>query len=361
METKVSRDSRLFSGARIGDLEIENRLAVSPMTRVSATHEGLATDDMVAYYESFARGGFGLIITEGTYPDEAHGQGYWNQPGLANDEQAEAWRRVTEAVHGQGARIFAQLMHAGALVQGNRFRDETVGPSAVPPKGKKMEMYGGSGDFALPGELGHEGIGEVIDGFTAAAVRAREAGFDGVELHGANGYILDQFLTDYTNRRADEYGGPVENRVRLSVEVARAVRRAVGSDFPVGIRVSQAKVNDPDHAWDGGESDAAVIFGSLAETGLDYIHVTEPEAAKPAFGEGPTLAALARRHGGGLAVIANGSLEDPREAEGAVREEADLVALGKGALANMDWPNRVREERPLEDFDPQVLESLRRL
>jgi 2,4-dienoyl-CoA reductase-like NADH-dependent reductase (Old Yellow Enzyme family) len=191
LETKVSRDSRLFSGARIGDVEIENRLAVSPMTRVSETHEGLAMEDMVAYYESFARGGFGLIITEGTYPDEAHGQGYWNQPGLANDEQAEAWRRVTEAVHGQEARIFAQLMHAGALVQGNRFRDETVGPSAVPPKGKKMEMYGGSGDFPLPEELSHEGIAEVIETFVAAARRACEVGFDGVELHGANGYLLN--------------------------------------------------------------------------------------------------------------------------------------------------------------------------
>jgi 2,4-dienoyl-CoA reductase-like NADH-dependent reductase (Old Yellow Enzyme family) len=331
------------------------------MTRVSATHEGLATDDMVAYYESFARGGFGLIITEGTYPDEAHGQGYWNQPGLANGEQVEAWRRVTEAVHGQGAKIFAQLMHAGALVQGNRFREGTIGPSAVPPKGKKMEMYGGSGDFALPEELSHEGISEVVESFVTAALRAREAGFDGVELHGANGYLLDQFLTDYTNQRADEYGGPVENRVRLSIEVARAVRRAVGSDFPVGMRISQAKVNDPDHAWAGGESDAAVIFGGLSEAGLDYIHVTEPTATEPAFGEGPTLAALARRYGGGAAIIANGSLDVPQDAEGTVREEADIVALGKGALANMDWPNRVREELPLEDFDPVALESLRRL
>jgi 2,4-dienoyl-CoA reductase-like NADH-dependent reductase (Old Yellow Enzyme family) len=132
LETKVSRDSRLFSGARIGDVEIENRLAVSPMTRVSETHEGLAMEDMVAYYESFARGGFGLIITEGTYPDEAHGQGYWNQPGLANDEQVEAWRRVTEAVHAQGGKIFSQLMHAGALVQGSWCRVTALakGPSA---------------------------------------------------------------------------------------------------------------------------------------------------------------------------------------------------------------------------------------
>ncbi|WP_047866682.1 oxidoreductase [Rubrobacter aplysinae] len=361
METRITSDSRLFSGVSIGEVELENRLAVAPMTRVSATHEGLATEDMVAYYESFARGGFGLIITEGIYPDEAHGQGYWNQPGLANDEQVESWRRVTEAVHEQGAKIFAQLMHAGALVQGNRFTEGTIGPSAVPPKGKKMEMYGGSGDFNLPEELGHEGISEVIRSFTAAALRAREAGFDGVEIHGANGYLLDQFLTDYTNRRTDEYGGPVENRVRLSAEVAEAVRQAVGRDFPVGMRVSQAKVNDPDHAWAGGESDAAVVFGRLSEAGLDYIHVTEPTITEPAFGDGPTLAALARRYGGGVSVIANGSLHDPRDAESTVREEADVAALGKSALANMDWPNRVRDEHPLEDFDPQVLESLRRL
>lgn len=361
MQTRASGSSELFSGVEVGGVGLDNRLAVAPMTRVSATHEGLATEDMRAYYESFARGGFGLVITEGTYPDEAHGQGYWNQPGLANEEQAAAWKKVTEAVHWQGARIFAQLMHAGALVQGNRFRDDTVAPSAVRPVGEKMEMYGGSGEFAVPEALSKDGIREVVDGFASAALRAREAGFDGVELHGANGYILDQFLTDYTNRRDDEYGGPVENRVRLTVEVAEAVREAVGEDFPVGMRISQGKVNDPDHSWAGGESDAAVIFGALSEAGLDYIHVTEPEAVKPTFGEGPTLAALARGHGG-LPIIANGSLEEPEAAEHLVAEEAaDIVSLGKGALSNMDWPDRVREERPLNDFDPEVLGYLGRL
>jgi 2,4-dienoyl-CoA reductase-like NADH-dependent reductase (Old Yellow Enzyme family) len=361
LETQVLRGSPLFSGARIGNAELANRLAVAPKTRVSSTHEGIPTDDMVAYYESFARGGFGLIFTEGTYPDEAHAQGYWNQPGLANDEQVEGWRRVTEAVHAQGGKIFSQLMHAGALVQGNRFSEGTIGPSAVPPRGRKMEMYGGSGDFALPEALSQKGIGELTQSFVAAAVRAREAGFDGVELHGANGYILDQFLTDYTNHRTDEYGGSVENRVRLSVEISEAVRGAVGDDFPVGIRISQAKVNDPDHAWAGGESDAAVIFGSLAEAGLDYIHVTEPEATKPAFGDGSTLAAFARKYADGLTIVANGTLDKPENAEEMIRSEADIVALGKGALANMDWPNRVREDRSLEGFDPAVLESLRRL
>lgn len=360
MDTKTG-SSELFSGVKVGSVSLDNRLSVAPMTRVSATHEGMATDDMRAYYESFARGGFGLVITEGTYPDEAYSQGYWNQPGLANEEQAESWKKVTEAVHGQGAAVFAQLMHAGALSQGNRFREGAVGPSAVPPKGKKMEMYGGSGDFVLPEALSHEGIREVIDGFAAAALRAREAGFDGVEIHGANGYVLDQFLTDYTNQRDDEYGGPAENRVRLAVEAAGAVREVVGSDFTVGVRISQGKVNDPGHAWAGGEEEAATIFGALSRAGLDYIHVTEPEAASPAFGEGPTLAALAGRYGGGLPIIANGALESPRTAEDMVGKEADVVSLGKGALANMDWPNRVREERPLDGFDPEVLESLRRL
>jgi 2,4-dienoyl-CoA reductase-like NADH-dependent reductase (Old Yellow Enzyme family) len=128
--------------------------------------------------------------------------------------------------------------------------------------------------------------------------------------------------------------------------VARAVRRAVGDDFSVGIRIFQAKVNDPDHAWSGGESDAAAIFGSLTQNALDYIHVTEPEAAKPAFGEDPTLAMLARKYADGPTIIANGTLDDPQVAESAIREEADLVVLGKGALANMDWPSWVREERP---------------
>lgn len=351
----------MFEGFELGGVRLGNRLAVAPMTRISANGDGTATARMAEYYASFARGGFGLVISEGVYPDEAHAQGYINQPGLANPDQVEAWRGVTGAVHAEGVPIFAQLMHAGALSQYNRFRDETVAPSGIRPRSAQLEAYGGSGKWPVPVELSHEGIREVVEGFAAAAARAREAGFDGVEIHGANGYILDQFLTDYTNGRTDEYGGGVENRVRFGVEVIRAVREAVGEGYPVGIRVSQGKVNDYEHKWAGGEAEAAVVFRSYGGAGVDFIHVTEFEAAKPAFGEGPTFAALAREYGG-LPVIANGTLEDPEVAEGLLKSgQADVIALGKGALSNMDWPSRVSQGLPLKPFDPEALESLKTL
>ncbi|WP_306053865.1 NADH:flavin oxidoreductase [Natronococcus wangiae] len=345
-------DETLFEPFELGDETLANRVGLAPMTRTSAAADGRATPEMARYYAKFARGGFSFLITEGTYPDEAYSQGYDDQPGLATDDHVEAWRRVTDAVHEEGAPIFAQLMHAGALSQGNRHADETVAPSAVQPRGEQLEMYGGSGDFPEPRELTGEDIDDVIEGFVDAAERSVEADFDGVEIHGANGYLLDQFLTRYTNRRDDEYGGDVENRIRLTAEVVEAVQAATPEEFTVGVRVSQSKVNDPDYRWPGGEDDAEVIFTALSDAGADYLHVTEEDVTTPAFEGGPTLSDLADRYGD-APVIANGALEEPAAARATVESSADLITLAKGALANPDWPARVAEGRSLETFDFQ--------
>lgn len=367
----MSDTKLLFETVALGSTTLDNRVGVAPMTRTSATEEGLATDQMVSYYTSFARGGFGLIITEGIYPDDKHSQGYFNQPGIVSEEQIQAWKKVVDSVHQAGAKIFAQLMHAGALSQGNRFMKESIAPSAVEPKGEQLEFYGGKGPFPTPREATKEDITKVINGFVMAAKHAKSAGFDGVEIHGANGYILDQFLTDYTNQRTDEYGGSTENRVRLLVEVSKAVREAVGSGFTVGIRISQGKVNDYAHKWAGKEKDAEIIFGQLGQAGLDFIHVTEYEAWQPAFPEGEgtsatdsafgdggaTLAALAKKYGG-IPVMANGHLEDPAKAAEVIdKGEADVITLGKGALANHDWVNKVKNGEPLAEFEPEKVLS----
>ncbi|WP_019416206.1 NADH:flavin oxidoreductase [Paenisporosarcina sp. TG20] len=363
--------STLFTPVNLGNITISNRVGVAPMTRTSATSDGLATDQMVNYYAKFARGGFGLIITEGTYPDNKYSQGYFDQPGIINNEQVTAWKKVTDAVHQENGKIIVQLMHAGALSQGNPYKKETLGPSAVQPKGEQMKFYGGNGPFAVPNEATKEDIAQVVQAFVESSIQAKEAGFDGVEIHGANGYLLDQFLTDYTNKRTDEYGGSTENRVRLLVEVSKAVRNAVGPDFTVGIRIAQGKVNDYDHKWADKEKEAEVIFGKLSHTGIDYIHVTEYEAWQPAFpvGEGTkatdpafsggklSLAALAKKYGK-LPVIANGGLHDPEKAKEMIESgEADVIALGRGALANEDWPNKVKNGEPLEEFDPEKVLS----
>jgi 2,4-dienoyl-CoA reductase-like NADH-dependent reductase (Old Yellow Enzyme family) len=346
--------STLFSNVKIENLELTNRIGLAPMTRTSATENGLATEDMAQYYANFARGGFSLVLTEGTYTDEAYSQGYFNQPGIANEEQTESWKKVVNAVKQQDSKIFVQLMHAGALSQGNRFTEETAGPSAVTPKGEKLGFYGGKGEFATPKEMTKEDIDQVIKGFVLSAKNAQKAGFDGIEIHGANGYVLDQFLTDYTNQRQDEYGGSVENRLRLIIEVIGAVREAVGSEFPVGVRISQAKVNDSDHKWKGGKADAEIIFSGLNKAGVDFIHIAEPNAVKPAFGEsGPTLVELVKRYGNTF-TIANGSLGDPAMAEALLKEgKADIVTIGKGALANQDWADKVAKGQELQEFDFQ--------
>ncbi len=353
----------LFDRLDINGIALPNRLVVAPMTRISATPEGVATPAMVDYYAGFARGGFGLIVTEGTYTDRAYAQGYAGQPGLTDIEQARAWRAVTDAVHDAGGRIFAQLMHAGALSQANRFRDETVGPSAITPKGKQMGVYRGNGPYRTPRAIEPHEIDAAIDGFAEAARLARDvAGFDGIEIHGANGYLLDQFLTDYTNRRDDAWGGPVGNRIRLAEQTARAVRAAVGDGFPVCIRISQGKVNDFTHKWGEGAEGAegaATVFGRLAATGIDFLHVTEFEAWQPAFpGDARTLVQHARLAAPHLPVIANGSLHDPARAQQVLTDGADLIALGRGALANPDWPMRVAKGIAPRPFDPALLSPL---
>lgn len=348
---------KLFSPLAVGGIKLPNRLAVAPMTRVSAEADGRPTQRMVDYYSSFAAGGFGLVITEGIYTDKAFAQGYLFQPGLTDALQRDAWRGVVYAVHEHGGRIIAQLMHAGALSQGNPHRDGAVGPSAVRPKGQQMAFYRGGGDYPLPSAMSASDITYAKEGFVRAAFHAREAGFDGVEIHGANGYLLDQFLSEGINRRDDQYGGGVENRLRLTQEVVQAVRAAVGSEMVIGVRASQGKVNDFLHKWRGAE-EAAAIFTALGQLPVDYIHTTEFEAWKPAFAEGESLAAYAKRYSG-RPVIANGSLHDPQAATGMVaRGEADMVSLGRGALTHADWPLRVLSNAPIDEFDRNILSPM---
>lgn len=349
-ESSLVLEPGLFAG-----LKLDNRVAVSPMTRVSATADGIPTPRIVSYYRSFAEGGFGVIITEGTYTDEIFSRGYANRPGLVTEAQLEGWRQVTEAVHAAGKPIFAQLMHAGALSQ---VLEETAGPSALQPKGEKMPEYGGEGPFPTPESMSEADLGDAIAGFAAAGANAKAAGFDGVEVHGANGYLIDQFLTDYANDRRDQYGGSVAARARFAADVVRAVKEAVGDGFPVGIRLSQGKVNDHGYRWPGGRADAEAIFAAVAGAGADYIHVASEgrdwrESAR--IDDGLTITQVAKQTTG-LPVITNGGMHAPELAETVLREgHGDVVALARGALANPDWPNRLREGRSFEAINPAMI------
>jgi len=307
-------NNALFAPFVINGQIVKNRLSVAPMTRITATRDGRATETMTRYYERFARGGFGTVITEGIYTDQAFSQGYVHQPGMVDEAQANAWKPVVSGIKAHGSLAIAQMMHAGALSQGNRFRDTTVGPSAVRPKGEQLSFYHGKDRYVVPAAMTEAQVAEAINGIADSAGRAIEvAGFDAIEIHGANGYLLDQFLTDYTNHRADHWGGITKNRVRLILETFKAVRAKVGANVPVGVRISQGKVNDYYHKWANAERDAEIIFGSLADVGADFVHVTEFEAWKPAFtAEGPTLMQLAKRYAPNAAILANGSLHTVR-------------------------------------------------
>jgi 2,4-dienoyl-CoA reductase-like NADH-dependent reductase (Old Yellow Enzyme family) len=347
----------LFAPIVINGFTLKNRLSVAPMTRISATQDGQATETMIRYYERFARGGFAAVSTEGIYTDQAFSQGYAHQPGMTDEAQAKAWKPVVCGIKTHGALAIAQLMHAGALSQCNRFRDTTVGPSAVQPKGEQMTFYRGKDRYALPAAITEEQIADAIAGFAESARRAVEvAGFDAIEIHGANGYLLDQFLTDYANTRVDQWGGATESRLRLILETFKAVRATVGASVPVGVRISQGKVNDYHHKWADAERDAEIVFGSLAEVGADFIHVTEREAWKPAFAPaGPSLLHLARRYAPKAAILANGGLHTIERAVAALNDGADVVTIGRGALANPGLPRRWSDRGVVRDFDPTIL------
>lgn len=339
--------------------KLANRLAVAPMTRVSAGEDGTPTEAMNRYYSAFAEGGFGLVITEGTYTDTQYSQGYFFQPGIVSEKHVEAWRPIAESIHAGGARAVMQLMHAGALSQGNRYRTDTAGPSAVRPKGQMMPEYGGSGPWPTPRAMSDDDIETAVQGFAAAAVNARRAGFDGVEVHAANGYLLDQFLTDYTNLRDDSYGGQVSHRIRLTAQVVERIRALVPDEgFVLGVRLSQTKVNDFQYRW-AGAGDARVVFTSLADAGADYLHIASEgrdwiETAR--LDDGDTITALAKKVTG-LPVIANGGMHDLDQAAQLLEGgHADVLSLGRGALANPDLPNKVAGGHELETFDHAMLQ-----
>jgi 2,4-dienoyl-CoA reductase-like NADH-dependent reductase (Old Yellow Enzyme family) len=361
MNITATQSHPALTAIRIGHFDLVNRLAVAPMSRVSAAPDGTPTAEMADYYGQFARGGFGLVIAEGTYTDTVHSQGYLNQPGLATDAHVGGWRQVTDAVHAAGTPMVAQLMHAGALSQGNSYVAEAIAPSAVAPIGQMLEEYGGSGSWRVPREMAITDIDLAVAGFAAAAERAKVAGFDGVEIHAANGYLLDQFLTVYTNARNDEYGGSVTNRVRLTARVIAEVRRRVGTDFLIGVRLSQTKVNDLAYRWPGAAEDADVIFSAVADAGADYLHIASEgsnfiDIAR--FSDGRTITAVARQVTG-LPVIANGGMHDLRQAADVLDGgHADLISIGRAALANPDLPTRLADGAELHPFDHAMLSPM---
>ncbi|GAB3304669.1 alkene reductase [Epidermidibacterium keratini] len=337
--------SSLFDPISLGGLDLSNRLFMAPMTRSRATADGVVTALTAEYYAQ--RAGAGLIISESTQPSVI-GQGYVYTPGLHTSEQAEAWRSVTDAVHAKGGRIFAQLTHTGRIGHPSLYADGDlpVAPSAI-ASGEKLFTGEGFLDHPVPHELTSDEIHATTESFVSAARNAISAGFDGVELHGANGYLVHQFLADNTNVRRDEYGGSNSGRIRFAVEVASAVASAIGAER-TGIRLSPGSSfnnvveNDPAPVY-------LALLSVLAELELGYVHLVElgdRELTKKLRAAWPGVFIL-NPHPTPEAFPAT-----PETAAEAVESGvADAVALAAAWLANPDLDARIRQGGPYNKPD----------
>jgi N-ethylmaleimide reductase len=337
--------SSLWTPLQLGAISAANRILMAPMTRNRADADGLATPAMAAYYRQ--RASAGLIVSEMTMVS-ATGRSYMNTPGLFSSAQVEAWRRVTDAVHASGGRIVAQLGHGGRISHPSLLPDarRPVAPSAITPAGHVYTPTGPQ-PYVEPRALDPHEIAAIVAEFGDAAARAAEAGFDGVELHAANGYLLDQFLRDGANQRTDGYGGDASARVRLLLEAVAAAAAAVGADR-VGVRLS------PFNGYnDMRDTNPRATFSHAAARlrafGLAYLHVIDPLDARDAGAE-PFVRELRARFGG--PVVVNGSFSRDAAEAAIVRGDADAVSFGAPFLANPDLPWRLATDAPLNAPDP---------
>ncbi|MFF5567465.1 alkene reductase [Streptomyces sp. NPDC012623] len=332
----------LFSSYRLGGLTLPNRVVMAPMTRARAAAGGLATPSMATYYAQRATAG--LIVSEGVQPSPI-GQSNPGTPGLHTDEQVAAWRPVTDAVRANGGRIFAQLMHGGRVSHPETIGTVPVGPSAVPAVGDVFTPTGPQ-PAPTPRALDTAEVPEHAESYAEAARRAVDAGFDGVELHGANGYLISQFLSSNANLRTDRYGGSVANRIRFAVEAVSATVDAVGADR-TGIRLSPGGA-----FWGVEEHDAlqlhTALLTELARLGLAYVHL---EATV-----GDEVLVDLRRAWPGTLIMNPVFPMGPKQTERADADRwlglgAELISFGRAFIANPDLVERLRTGLPVAPVD----------
>ncbi len=342
----MAGDMDLFSQYRMGDLTLPNRIVMAPMTRNRAGDADVPVLLTVTYYVQ--RASAGMIITEGSQVSP-QGVGYVHTPGIYSAAQVAGWKKVTEAIHRAGGRIFIQLWHVGRVSHPDFLGgDLPVAPSALPVEGF-VHTPGGKKPIPVPRALKTDEVPDIVRQFRQAAENARAAGFDGVEIHGANGYLLDQFLRSGSNKRTDMYGGSLENRARLPLEVTKAVIEVWGRDR-VGYRISPH--NDAHSMSDANPLETFSYFTrELNKIGLGYLHLIEPIGGRAGFVPpearlGPTLRRIFER-----TFILNGGYGLQNGSEAITRGEADLIAFGVPFLANPDLPEHFRQNEPLNEPD----------
>lgn len=377
----------LFQPITLGNVTIRNRLAMAPMTRSSSPNN---TPDakVIEYYRKRAAGGTGLLVTEGVGIDQrsalGEGSGTVTQiPVLHGEGPLEAWRKVTDAVHAEGAKIFPQLWHQGPF----RIEGTPIHPDA--PSLRPSGIWGPAGRFstvtpeyiakviAPTRPMTEEEIADVIAGFARSAANAKSVGFDGIAIHGASGYLIDSFFWPETNQRKDRYGGDMAGRATIGVEIVRAIREAVGPDMPILFRFGQWKQQDFNAKIAQTPDELGVLMRALAEAGVDMLDASTLYFSVPAFeGSDLPLAAWAKKLSGIPSMAVGGvglseSLFQSFETGGAqvqdnfhdaaeriARGEFDMLALGRALIADPEWPNKVRRGEPTNDYSRDMLMSL---
>jgi len=338
--------TQLFEPAQLGNLTLSNHIVMAPMTRNRATANHEVTDIMTTYYAQ--RASAGLIITEGIAPSP-NGNGYARVPGLYTADQVAGWKKVTDAVHAKGGRIFAQLMHTGRIGHSVNMHEgtEVLAPSAVAAAGQIYTDTQGMQDQPTPRAYTTDEVKAVIQEFVTAAKNAIDAGFDGIELHGANGYLIEQFLRNTSNQRTDEYGGSTENNARFALEVAEAVSAAIGKE-KTGIRLSPYGVfNDMpyDPAYDA-------MYHYLAEKLNEYViyvHLVD-HASMGAPAVAPEIVEAIRQHYEGILILSGGYTAETAE-NNLQNGKADLIAFGRPFIANPDLVERFQSGADLSEPD----------
>ncbi|WP_416393879.1 MULTISPECIES: alkene reductase [unclassified Curtobacterium] len=339
---------KLFEPAELGALPLSNRIVMAPLTRTRAGEHGIPNDLLVEHYAQ--RAGLGLIVTEGTWPVQ-EGRSYPGQPGIETDEQIAGWRRVADAVHAEGGRIVMQLMHGGRVSHtAISATPRIVAPSAIAAPGQTHLPDGSKADMPVPHALTTDEVHEAVQGFVRAARNAIAAGLDGVEVHGANGYLVHEFMSAASNTRTDEYGGSAENRARFAIEVTTAVAEAIGADR-TGIRLS------PEHGIQGvlesDPEDVRAVYTAIAEglapLGLAFVDVLHAEPT------GDLVQHIRRTAGAPLVANSGFSALTTRDEAISLVEggHADAVGVGRAAIANPDLAYRWEQDTELNEPRPE--------
>lgn len=374
------RTACLFEPLKVGALALKNRVVMSPMTRTMAK-DGVPNDDNAAYYRKRAAGGAGLIITEGTWVPHDAAANEADVPRMYGVHALAGWERVVDAVHAENTPIVAQLWHVGQMKQhavssvyaakGDDYRP----PRRVGPSG----LFGGigkpttqNGDPAVLADLD-----SIVEAYGKAAINAKMTGFDGIELHAAHGYLLDQFFWPGTNKREDQYGGSLRNRARLAADVIAEIRRMTGPDFAISLRISQWKVQDFKARNFDTPAELEAFARIMVDAGVDVFHCSTRRYWENEFGSTHNLAAWTKKVSGKPTITVGsvgmtGEHIDTLMGESSnaasldhllelfERGDFDLVAVGRGMLVNADWADKVRAGRidQLKNWDPEVLKSL---